>query len=63
MHTTHATLESWEMDQKRFYDHSEADTDSQYDRYSTSTRLSSDHEDSAFCNVDLVNYPEKKIKR
>ncbi len=36
IHTTHATLESWDMGQKRFYDHSEADTDSQYDRYSTS---------------------------
>ena len=31
-----ASSDSWEMDQKRFYDPSDADTDSQYDRYSTS---------------------------
>ncbi|KAF8350168.1 OPT oligopeptide transporter protein-domain-containing protein [Amanita rubescens] len=56
MHTTHATLESWEMDQKRFYDHSEADTDSQYDRYSTSR---ADSRSSAAIDFDDESpYPE-----
>lgn len=31
-----ASSESWEMDRKKEYDPSDADTDSQFDRYSTS---------------------------